>query len=318
MQPASLRRAVLWTLTAAFLTLSYWIATPPINHGVGGMVHVAILDRWGAAPFSWRVLIPLTINLFVPLTDFTAILWSIAFLSIFLTAVALIALFAWLRKWVSEARAWIGVGIAAALAPLMYASYVNSANLPLEVILILIGLLMRDRHNWRFAALVVVAMLNRETGVYLVVLYALLPDMQPRWLLRCLLAGLLAFALVNAVFSATWYWGGALDFLGDPAYLLTALVYQMPFLCLFALAQGNRKAAHPALRRIVAVADERPAGGAGPGWLEREIVRLTALIRESAHADPSKVWSNDRFEQEVAWMARFARQRGREVVEQAR
>jgi hypothetical protein len=52
--------------------------------------------------------------------------------------------------------------------------------------------------------------------------------------------------------------------------------------------------------------------------LEREIARLTALIRESAYADPSKVWSNERFDQEVAWMATFARQRGREVVEQAR
>lgn len=79
-----------------------------------------------------------------------------------------------------------------------------------------------------------------------------------------------------------------------------------------------RETYQEALRRVVAIADERPADGSGPGWLEREIARLTALIRESAHADPSKVWSNDRFEQEVAWMATFARQRGREVLEQVR
>ena len=72
------------------------------------------------------------------------------------------------------------------------------------------------------------------------------------------------------------------------------------------------------MRRVVAIADERPAGGDGQGWLGREIARQTALIRESAYADPSKVWSNERFEQEVAWMATFARQRGREVFEQVR
>ena len=250
MQPASLRRAILWMLIAAFLTLAYWTATPEINHGVGYLVHAAALERWGAAPFSWRVLVPFTINLFVPLTDIVGVLWAIAFLSIFLTAAALIALFAWLRLWVNEARAWIGVGIAALLVPLMYASYVNSANLPLEVILILIVLLMRDRHSGRYAALIVLAALNRETGLYLVVLYALMPDMQARWLLRDLLVFLLTFALVNAAFPATWYWGGAFDFLNEPAYLLTALAYQAPFVCLFALALRNRKAALPDLRRL--------------------------------------------------------------------
>lgn len=250
MQPASLRRAILWMPIAAFLTLAYWTATPEINHGVGYLVHAAALERWGAVPFSWRILIPLIINLFVPLTDLVGVLWAIAFLSITLTAAALIALFAWLRVWVGEGRAWIGVGIAALLVPLMYASYVNSANLPLEVILILIGLLVRDRHNWRYAALVALAALNRETGLYLVVLYALTPNMQPRWLLRYLFVFLLTFALVNAASPATWYWGGALGFFNDPAYLLTALVYQTPFLCLFALALRNRKAALPDLRRL--------------------------------------------------------------------
>ena len=72
-----------------------------------------------------------------------------------------------------------------------------------------------------------------------------------------------------------------------------------------------------ALRRVAAIADER-APGDGRGWLERETVRLTALIRDWAHADPSKPWSNARFEQEVAWMATFAKQRGREVAEQVR
>ncbi len=73
-----------------------------------------------------------------------------------------------------------------------------------------------------------------------------------------------------------------------------------------------------ALRRVAAIADERPEGSDGRGWLEAETQRLASLIRESAYADPSKSWSNERFEQEVGWMTTFARQRGREVLGQAR
>ncbi len=73
-----------------------------------------------------------------------------------------------------------------------------------------------------------------------------------------------------------------------------------------------------ALRRVAAIADERPEGGEGPGWLEAETLRLASLIRESARADPNKAFDNDRFEQEAAWMATFARHRSREVLGQVR
>jgi spore coat protein CotH len=72
-----------------------------------------------------------------------------------------------------------------------------------------------------------------------------------------------------------------------------------------------------ALRRVAALADDRLEGD-GRSWLEREITRLAGLIREAAHADPSKAWSNARFEEEVAWMTRFARLRSREVLEELR
>ena len=69
-----------------------------------------------------------------------------------------------------------------------------------------------------------------------------------------------------------------------------------------------------ALRRCAAVADERDASGRG--WLQREVERHTQQIRAAAHADQKKAFSNDRFEQEVAWMASFARQRGGRVTDQ--
>lgn len=69
-----------------------------------------------------------------------------------------------------------------------------------------------------------------------------------------------------------------------------------------------------ALRRCVALAGERD--GHSQGWLEREIGRHANQIRAAVHADTRKAFSNDRFEQEVAWMLAFARYRGSEILDQ--
>ena len=71
-----------------------------------------------------------------------------------------------------------------------------------------------------------------------------------------------------------------------------------------------------ALRRVAAIAGAPQASG--EGWLEHEVRRHAATIREAAHADPSKAFTNHRFEQEVEWMIRFARYRPRQVEEAAR
>ena len=69
-----------------------------------------------------------------------------------------------------------------------------------------------------------------------------------------------------------------------------------------------------ALRRCASIASEPDA--TGRGWLEREVARHADRIRASAHADDRKAFSNERFEQEVAWMLSFARQRGGLVTDQ--
>lgn len=69
-----------------------------------------------------------------------------------------------------------------------------------------------------------------------------------------------------------------------------------------------------ALQRCAAIAAETDASGRG--WLEREVTRIAELIRESAHADEKKAYANERFEQEVAWMLSFARQRSGRVTAQ--
>ena len=70
----------------------------------------------------------------------------------------------------------------------------------------------------------------------------------------------------------------------------------------------------PALRRCAAIAAE--ADASGQGWLEREVGRHANQIRAAAHADEKKAWSNERFEQEVAWMLSFAHQRSGQIERQ--
>ena len=70
------------------------------------------------------------------------------------------------------------------------------------------------------------------------------------------------------------------------------------------------------MRRVAAIAAAPQASG--EGWLEHEVRRHAATIRAAAHADPSKAFTNPRFEQEVEWMIRFARYRPRQVEEAAR
>jgi spore coat protein CotH len=68
------------------------------------------------------------------------------------------------------------------------------------------------------------------------------------------------------------------------------------------------------VRRCAAIAAE--TDGSGLGWLEREVARHANQIRAAAIADQKKAWSNERFEQEVAWMARFARERSGQIERQ--
>jgi hypothetical protein len=73
-----------------------------------------------------------------------------------------------------------------------------------------------------------------------------------------------------------------------------------------------------ALERAVALATAPPepppgesATSEGPalGWFEREARRIGELISPSVHLDGAKPFSNERFDEDVAWMIEFARHR---------
>jgi len=60
------------------------------------------------------------------------------------------------------------------------------------------------------------------------------------------------------------------------------------------------------------------AAGGGPGWLEHEIQRAYAQVRDAAREDAAKPHSNDAFEAEVERLLEFARERSTVVREQVR
>jgi spore coat protein CotH len=54
----------------------------------------------------------------------------------------------------------------------------------------------------------------------------------------------------------------------------------------------------------------------GAGWLEREIQKAYDQIRDAAHADPVKPFTNDEFEQTVTELIDFARRRPSFVIQE--
>jgi spore coat protein CotH len=54
------------------------------------------------------------------------------------------------------------------------------------------------------------------------------------------------------------------------------------------------------------------------GWLENEIVRISAVVRNSAYEDTLKQFSNEEYDQAVAFLVEFARRRSGYVLEEVR
>jgi hypothetical protein len=54
------------------------------------------------------------------------------------------------------------------------------------------------------------------------------------------------------------------------------------------------------------------------GWLEAEMRRITAQTKDAAHADRNTRWDNDRYDEEIGKVLKFARERGPFVAHEAR
>lgn len=141
-----------------------------------GNLHRETVAATAVSPHRYRVLAPGLIEfLFHPVSDTEiAVAYSVAHALIIPAMFG--ALWLWFRRWTSDISALVGILVVAAYSPIMFRVYGISLNNPLEVLFLVAGLflLLNKRDGLAFAALVVVATLNRETGILLPIAYAAL------------------------------------------------------------------------------------------------------------------------------------------------
>ncbi len=133
----------------------------------------AILDHSADAPYRYRILAPYAMSLVSSPTNEGA--WFMVALVIHAASFAVIytALYKWLRRWGSDGSALAGLILMALLLAYAFHQYPLSPNSIIELALICATLALSKRF-WLVAAMVIFASLNRETGVLLVAIYALL------------------------------------------------------------------------------------------------------------------------------------------------
>jgi hypothetical protein len=132
-----------------------------------------VLDRSYGAPGIYRVLIPYTLDAITRITRIAPETVWLATRWLFFLA-AFVAMHVYLRTWFETAGALLGVALVGATLPLTFTnSWAHPDHIP-ELALFTAGCwaIARNRFAWLVAWLVL-ATLNRETAVFLVLLYAL-------------------------------------------------------------------------------------------------------------------------------------------------
>jgi len=133
----------------------------------------AILDHTAGAPYRYRVLAPYAMNLVSTPSNQSA--WFSVSLVIHLASFSVIymGLYAWLRRWGSDASAIGGLFLMALMVAFSFHQYPLSPNSIIELALMCATLVLWKRF-WIIAVMVILASFNRETGVLLVAIYGLL------------------------------------------------------------------------------------------------------------------------------------------------
>jgi hypothetical protein len=219
----------------------------------------SILDGTAASPYRYR---PLSAWLTSPFASAgVPIAYSIAH-ALALPAM-FVMLYAWLRQWMDEKTALIGVLLTAAFMPLMIQVWGIALYAPLEVVFLCAALLLlvRKPPYWRpaYVLLTAIATLNRETAVLLPLALIVTEDLRQEWR-----TGLLALLVWASVFAGLRLWlGAAPDTLtvaetwalntGGGWYTIVAILKNAFFVPLWILAVIHAHRAPAPLQRLALV-----------------------------------------------------------------
>ena len=134
-------------------------------------VYREVIAGTALSPYRYRVLSFLFVDLLGGNPQLDGAI-SMAFLAgyVLLFPAAFVAYYAALRRWLQPLGALLGVFVLLALLPVMMRVWGTSLYLVIELFLFSLALRWM-RPGWQYAVLVLIAALNRETGVLLVLAY---------------------------------------------------------------------------------------------------------------------------------------------------
>jgi hypothetical protein len=140
----------------------------------------AVLDGSYGAPAIYRVLMPYTLDWLTRATGLpAAAVWHLS--RLLLCAAAYLVFHWYLRTWFSPLEATTGTFVLAALFPLTFTNSWAHPDHFAELLLFTAGCAAIARgRDWLFAAVLILATLNRETSVFLVLLYAIARPLSTR------------------------------------------------------------------------------------------------------------------------------------------
>ena len=133
----------------------------------------SILNHTAEAPYQYRVLAPYTMSLVASPSNQNAWFTTALIIHIVSFAVIYAGLYTWVQRWGSDAAAMTGLVLMALLLAFSFHQYPLSPNSIIELALICLTLVLWKRF-WIMVVMIILASLNRETGVLLVAIYALL------------------------------------------------------------------------------------------------------------------------------------------------
>jgi hypothetical protein len=181
----------------------------------------SVLDGSSEAPGKYRVLVPFANTWLAEVTGAgPAAVWHVTRLAWFFGAY--LALFVYLRTWVSAEAALAGVAGVAATLPLFHTnSWAHPDSIP-ELALFTLGCLavVRQHDGW-FGILLALAAVNRETAAFLVGVYFLARPLTAAHLARTLAFSVLCLGILGGIrfwrgleHYEYWQLGRNLTFLG--------------------------------------------------------------------------------------------------------
>lgn len=131
-------------LSVTILTTVYYIyiVAPDCarNPAICYDIHESILNHTADAPYRYRVLSPLLVQALERDNSEAGVINAYVLFHALLFPLLYTGLYVWLRKWLNEDRALLGVFIFTAFLPLAFQIYLSSPWATLELVLLVWGL----------------------------------------------------------------------------------------------------------------------------------------------------------------------------------